>query len=64
MKLILTEAALADLRAISAFTLETWGEEQEARYIQQMWNRMDLIRANPTLRRLREDLFFRLPSHC
>jgi toxin ParE1/3/4 len=57
MKLILTEAALADLRAISAYTLETWGEEQEARYIQQMWSRMELMRANPNCGRRRDDLF-------
>ncbi len=29
MKLVLTEAALDDLRSIPAYTLETWGEEQE-----------------------------------
>jgi plasmid stabilization system protein ParE len=31
MKLVLTEAALDDLRSIRAYTLETWGEEQEER---------------------------------
>ena len=29
MKLILTEAALDDLRSIRAYTLETWGGEME-----------------------------------
>lgn len=57
MKLALTEAALADLRSISAYTLETWGEEQEARYINQMWRRMDSIRTMLNMGRLREDLF-------
>lgn len=31
MKLVLTEAALDDLRSIRAYTLEAWGEEQEER---------------------------------
>ena len=57
MKLVLTEAALTDLQSISAFTLEKWGAEQETRYIQQMWRRMDFIRTTPNIGRLREDLF-------
>jgi toxin ParE1/3/4 len=57
MKLALTEAALDDLRSISAYTLEKWGEEQEARYIQQMWSRLESIRTKPKMGRLREDLF-------
>ena len=57
MKLVLTEAALADLQSISAYTLEKWGGEQEVRYIQQIWRRLDFIRTTPNIGRLREDLF-------
>ena len=33
MKLVLAEAALADLRSIRRYTLENWGEAQENRYL-------------------------------
>jgi plasmid stabilization system protein ParE len=36
MKLILTEAALDDLRSIRDYTLETWGAEQEEHYLNKL----------------------------
>jgi toxin ParE1/3/4 len=57
MKLVLTEAALDDLRSIRAYTLERWGEEQEARYLRQLWSRFEVLRSDPFRHRLREDLF-------
>lgn len=36
MKLVLTEAALDDLRSVRAYTLETWGAEQEERYLRNL----------------------------
>lgn len=57
MKLVLTDAALDDLRSIRAYTLETWGAEQEERYLHQLWSRIQSIRSDPQRFRLREDLF-------
>ncbi len=57
MKLILTHAALADLRSIRAYTLETWGLDQEKRYLDQIWERFEDLRLRPDRYRLRPDLF-------
>ena len=57
MKLALTHAALEDLRSIRAYTLETWGAEQEERYLNRIWAKLDSLRADPTRCRLRADLF-------
>lgn len=57
MKLILTEAALEDLRSIRAYTFENWGVEQEQRYLRQIWSRIESLRADPFRHRLREELF-------
>jgi toxin ParE1/3/4 len=57
MKLALTEAALEDLRAIRAYTLETWGAEQEEIYLDKLWSRIEEIRSDPFRYRLHEDLF-------
>ena len=57
MKLILTEAALEDLRSIRAYTLENWGAEQEERYLRQIWSRIESLRADPFRHRLRAELF-------
>lgn len=57
MKLVLTEAALDDLRSISAYTLETWGMEQEESFLRQIWLRFETIGNEPDRYRLREDLF-------
>lgn len=57
MKLILTEAALDDLRSIRAYTLQNWGVGQEERYLRNLWSRIQSLRADPFPHRLREDLF-------
>jgi len=57
MKFVLTEAALADLRSIRAYTLERWGTEQEERYLRTLWSRIEALRGEPERYRLREDLF-------
>jgi toxin ParE1/3/4 len=57
MKLVLTEAALADLRAIRSYTLATWGAEQEQRYLRTLWSRIESLRKDPTSYRLRDELF-------
>jgi toxin ParE1/3/4 len=57
MKLVLTEAALDDLRSIRDYTLETWGTEQEELYLSKLWSQIESIRSDPSRFRLREDLF-------
>lgn len=57
MRLRLTEAALADLRTIRAYTLETWGSDQEQCYLDRIWSCMEDLRRNPERCRLRPDLF-------
>lgn len=57
MKLTFTHAALADLRSIRAYTLEAWGVEQEERYLNRIWAKLDSIRLDPVRYRLRPDLF-------
>jgi toxin ParE1/3/4 len=57
MKLVFTAAAVHDLRSIRIYTLESWGEEQENAYLDQIWQRFEIIRSNPTRFRIRADLF-------
>lgn len=57
MRLRLTEAALADLRSIRAYTLETWGSDQEQRYLDRIWARFEDLRLHSERYRLRPDLF-------
>jgi toxin ParE1/3/4 len=57
MKLVFTHAALEDLRSIRAYTLETWGPEQETRYLDKMWAKFDSLRQDPDRYRQRPDLF-------
>jgi toxin ParE1/3/4 len=57
MKLVLTLAALEDLRSIRAYTLETWGPDQEQRYLDQIWARFEDLSLHPDRYRLRPDLF-------
>jgi plasmid stabilization system protein ParE len=48
MKMILTAAALEDLRSIRKYTFETWGKQQEELYLGRIWQRFETIRAAPT----------------
>jgi toxin ParE1/3/4 len=53
----LTEAAVEDLRSIRAYTLATWGENQEAAYLKGIWAKFREIQENPERFRRRDDLF-------
>lgn len=57
MTLDLTDAALSDLRSIRAYTLEKWGEAQEEKYLNDMWDRFEEILKAPARWRNRNDLF-------
>lgn len=47
MKLVLSPAAIHDLQSIAEYTLRTWGPEQEHRYLEGLWARLEEIRAAP-----------------
>jgi toxin ParE1/3/4 len=55
MNLVLAPRAAEDLQAISAYTLETWGPEQEERYLQGLWTRLAEIREHPESFRMRTE---------
>ena len=57
MILDLTKAAVSDLQSIRSFTLETWGPEQEQRYLDALWKKFAEILADPQRWRRRDDLF-------
>lgn len=57
MKLRITKAAGSDMRSIRRYTLKTWGAEQEQKYIDQLWDKIQAISENPSRHRLRNDLF-------
>lgn len=56
MNLVLAPSAAEDLRAISIYTLETWGVLQEERYLAGLWARLAAITERPESFRLREEL--------
>lgn len=60
MNLVLSPAAISDLRSISRYTLQAWGEEQVVRYLEAIWEALEKVRANPEGFRLRLDL----PEGC
>jgi len=57
MTLDLTDAALSDLQSVRAYTLDTWGEEQEEKYLNELWGKFEEILSNPARWRYRNDLF-------
>lgn len=57
MTLDFTKAAVSDLQSIRGYTLETWGGEQEQRYLDALWAKFREILADPPRWRRREDLF-------
>jgi toxin ParE1/3/4 len=57
MILDFTKAAVSDLQSIRSYTLETWGSEQEQRYLHALWEKFEEILADPARWRRREDLF-------
>jgi toxin ParE1/3/4 len=57
MTLDFTLAAVSDLQAIRAYTLERWGPKQEQLYLDGLWRKFEEILADPGKWRLRADLF-------
>ncbi len=57
MTLEITEAALADLRGIRDYTFVTWGDEQEQKYLDGLWEKFHELIGTPEHWRSREDLF-------
>jgi toxin ParE1/3/4 len=57
MTLDFTPAAIRDLQSIRAYTLETWGSQQEQLYLESLWAKFDSILAQPDRYRTRNDLF-------
>ena len=57
MILDFTEAAIGDLQSIRDYTLESWGELQEQKYLDDLWARFEEILADPKRWRARDDLF-------
>lgn len=57
MTLEFTNAAVADLQTIRNYTLENWGEEQEAAYLDALWSKFELVLSDPQRFRFRHDLF-------
>lgn len=53
----LTEAALQDLRSIRDYTLFTWCEEQEQKYLDGIWAKFETMSADPERFRRREKWF-------
>lgn len=49
MRLILSEAADADIDGISEYTIKTWGEAQADIYVGGLIEALDGIAANPTI---------------
>ena len=57
MILELTDAALGDLRMIREYTFAQWGEIQEEKYLDGIWEKFEVLLADPRRWRVREDLF-------
>ena len=53
----LTSAAVEDLQSIREYTLRKWGAEQEEKYLDAMWKRVEEIQADPERWKFRNDLF-------
>jgi toxin ParE1/3/4 len=56
MNLILSPSAIRDLQVISDYTVQTWGAEQENRYLKGLWGKLAEIQSNPDSCPLRDDL--------
>lgn len=57
MKLKFTKAAVEDLQSIRDYTLETWGETQEAAYLKALLSKLRQLLDSPERFRKRDDLF-------
>lgn len=56
MKLVFSPAAIRDIQSISDYTFQAWGPEQESLYLRGLWKKLDQIRSQPEIHRLRNDL--------
>ena len=56
MNLILSPSAIRDLQVISDYTVQTWGAEQENRYLIGLWGKLAEIQSNPDSCPLRDGL--------
>ena len=56
MNLVVSPAAFSDLQSISSHTRQVWGEEQEIRHLEAIWQMLEKIRAQPESCKLRQDL--------
>lgn len=57
MKLKFTKAAVEDLQSVRDYTLETWGETQEAVYLKALLSKLRQLLDSPERFRKRDDLF-------
>lgn len=57
MILEFTQSAVSDLEKISQYTRDTWGEEQEERYLKSLYRKFAQIAGDPSRWRFREELF-------
>lgn len=56
MKLRFSPSAVEDIQSITAYTLETWGEAQTDRYLDNVWLKLEEIRSRPECFKLRAEL--------
>jgi len=61
-RLVLAEAALADLRSIASYTQERWGAGQKRRYLAALHAALRRLRRKPTIGKSRFDLRPKLHS--
>ena len=57
MTLELTEEALSDIRTIREYTFTRWGEVQEQKYLDGIWDKFEDLVTDPERWRSRDDLF-------
>lgn len=56
LSLRISAKAERDLEQIWVHTVETWGEDQAVRYVAQVRSAIDLLRSNPGLARIADDV--------
>ena len=61
--LVYTRDAREQLDGVSDYTLLTWGEVQEALYMQRLYSRIDQLRQYPNRGKRRDELEHGFPSY-
>ena len=56
VKIRFSRIALADVEEIYSYTRRQWGDDQADRYVDEIWETLEKIGANPERWRLREEL--------